>query len=89
MRNFNAEEQYPVVVKIGRTVMEVTHWRKIKDGTVNGCVIVDVSPMRMQINGITPEQLRALAAAMNTVAHEMEESADQHLECDVSEGGEM
>jgi hypothetical protein len=76
-RNFEQGHHYVAQFPVGKSEIEVTHWRE--DGPVNCALIIGGGAFRLQINSITPAQLRYLAQGLNAVADEVEASSSQYM----------
>ena len=80
-QQFEQGKHYIARLKLGTfgTDVEITHWRDA-EGMVNCALIAGSGPFRMQINHLTPDELRTLAHSAERIAGEMEDLALQHMQ---------
>jgi hypothetical protein len=76
-RIFEQEQHYVAFFPVGRSGIEITHWRN-QPRLVNCALIIATGEFRLQINEITPAQLRYLAQGLAAIADEVDASSAQY-----------
>lgn len=77
-RIFEQEQHYVAFFPAGKSRIEITHWRN-QPRLVNCALIIAAGEFRLQINEITPAQLRYLSQGLAAIADEIEASAAQYI----------